>query len=225
MMLKDKTVVLCLPGKNYSGKFLTSTVELVMFIQGNGGKVFMSQHYAPMVNFARCKVAGASTLKGRKQLPFGGAHYDYMLWIDSDQVFDIDAFKKLLDMDKDIASGWYCQPYTMTDGSRMTPVVEVMSDAFYLEHGTYQFLSAAQLQEREEPFEADYIGFGWVLIKHGVFEKMDYPWFAPKLINLSDDVAEMCSEDVAFCRDAIVAGFDIWVDPTCKVGHEKLFVV
>jgi hypothetical protein len=224
-MIKGKTFVICLPGKTYSGKFVTSMIELVMYIQGRGGKVMISQHYSPMVNFARCKVAGANVMSGINQKPFGGADYDYMLWIDSDQVFDNTSFQKLLDMDKEIASGWYCQPYTMTDGSRMTPIVEFMNNAFFLEHGSYQFLSANQIQEKEEPFVVDYIGFGWVLIKNGVFERMDYPWFAPKPIKLSDDITEMCSEDVAFCRDAMLAGFDIWVDPTCKVGHEKLFVV
>lgn len=224
-MIKGKTFVICLPGKTYSGKFVTSMIELVMYIQGRGGKVMISQHYSPMVNFARCKVAGANVMNGINQKPFGGVDYDYMLWIDSDQVFDNTSFQKLLDMDKEIASGWYCQPYTMTDGSRMTPIVEFMNNAFFLEHGSYQFLSANQIQEKEEPFVVDYIGFGWVLIKNGVFERMDYPWFAPKPIKLSDDITEMCSEDVAFCRDAMLAGFDIWVDPTCKVGHEKLFVV
>jgi len=224
-MIKGKTFVICLPGKTYSGKFVTSMIELVMYIQGRGGKVMVSQHYSPMVNFARCKVAGANVMSGINQKPFGGVDYDYMLWIDSDQVFDNTSFQKLLDMDKEIASGWYCQPYTMTDGSRLTPIVEFMNNAFFLEHGSYQFLSANQIQEKEEPFVVDYIGFGWVLIKNGVFERMDYPWFAPKPIKISDDITEMCSEDVAFCRDAMLAGFDIWVDPTCKVGHEKLFVV
>jgi len=224
-MIKGKTFVICLPGKTYSGKFVTSMIELVMYIQGHGGKVMVSQHYSPMVNFARCKVAGANVMSGINQKPFGGVDYDYMLWIDSDQVFDNTSFQKLLDMDKEIASGWYCQPYTMTDGSRLTPIVEFMNNAFFLEHGSYQFLSANQIQEKEEPFVVDYIGFGWVLIKNGVFERMDYPWFAPKPIKISDDITEMCSEDVAFCRDAMLAGFDIWVDPTCKVGHEKLFVV
>jgi len=225
MIIKDKTIVICLPGKTYSGKFITSIVELVAYIQSQKGRALISQHYSPMVNFARCKVAGASTLRGRNQLPFGGMDYDYMLWIDSDQVFDNNAFQKLVDMDKDIASGWYCQPFTMTDGSRMTPVVEVMSESFFLEHGSYQFLSSNQIKEKEEPFVADYIGFGWVLIKKGVFEKMEYPWFAPKAIKISDDITEMCSEDVAFCRDAIMAGIDIWVDPSCKVGHDKMFIV
>jgi len=224
-MIKGKTFVICLPGKTYSGKFVTSMIELVMYIQGLGGKVMVSQHYSPMVNFARCKVAGANVMSGINQKPFGGVDYDYMLWIDSDQVFDNTSFQKLLDMDKEIASGWYCQPYTMTDGSRLTPIVEFMNNAFFLEHGSYQFLSANQIQEKEEPFVVDYIGFGWVLVKNGVFERMDYPWFAPKPIKISDDITEMCSEDVAFCRDAMLAGFDIWVDPTCKVGHEKLFVV
>ena len=37
--------------------------------------------------------------------------------------------------------------------------------------------------KRRKPFTVDYTGFGWVLIKNGVFEneQMKYPWFAPKM--------------------------------------------
>ena len=39
------------------------------------------------------------------------------------------------------------------------------------------------IQKRRKPFTVDYTGFGWLLIKHGVFEhpEMPYPWFAPKM--------------------------------------------
>jgi hypothetical protein len=35
--------------------------------------------------------------------------------------------------------------------------------------------------KRNKPFTVDYTGFGWLLIKKGVFEDMEYPWFAPKM--------------------------------------------
>ena len=57
----------------------------------------------------------------------------------------------------------------------------------------------------------DYAGFGWLLIKHGVFEHSDmkYPWFAPKMqVFESGEVQDMCGEDVSFCLDAKEAGFE-----------------
>ena len=82
-------------------------------------KPIISQDYSSMVNFARCKVAGADVMRGAYQKPFGGKlFYDYMMWIDSDIVFTSKDFFKLVDMKKDIASGWYAQP------GGTTPVVE-----------------------------------------------------------------------------------------------------
>ena len=72
--------------------------------------------------------------------------------------------------------------------------------------------------KRKKPFTCDYTGFGWVLIKNGVFEhteQMKYPWFAPKMqVFESGEVQDMCGEDVSFCLDAIEAGFRYLVRST-----------
>jgi GT2 family glycosyltransferase len=183
-------------------------------------KPLISQDYSSMVNFARCKVAGADVIRGRNQTPFGGrVDYDYMMWIDSDIVFSNRSFKALLDMKKDIASGWYSQP----GGS--TPVVERMDNEYFISHGSYEFISAEGMEAMRAPFVADYIGFGWVLVRKGVFESIEYPWFAPKVRRLPGGIEDVCSEDVAFCSDARAAGFEIWVDPQVRVGHEKIQVI
>ena len=82
------------------------------------------------------------------------------------------------------------------------------------------------ISKRRKPFTVDYTGFGWVLIKKGVFEQLPYPWFAPKMQQFeSGAVQDMCGEDVSFCLDAIEKGFDIWCDPRIRVGHEKTRVI
>ena len=84
------------------------------------------------------------------------------------------------------------------------------------------------IQKRRKPFTVDYSGFGWLLIKHGVFEhpEMKYPWFAPQMqVFDSGEVQDMCGEDVSFCLDAIKAGIEIWIDPACRVGHEKTRII
>lgn len=218
-MLKDKMVVICLPGNTYSGNFMKSLLSLCFYISGQGGEFAISQDYSSMVNFARCKVAGADVTRGENQKPFNGQHYDYMMWIDSDIAFNVEMFQKLLEMDKDVASGWYSQP------GGTTPVVETMNDAFFKANGSYEFITTEKMMQREHIFKADYIGFGWVLIKQGVFEQLKYPWFAPKLRDLGNGIKDMCSEDVAWCADAREAGIDIWVDPEVRVGHEKVIAI
>ena len=60
------------------------------------------------------------------------------------------------------------------------------------------------------------------MIENGVFEKLEYPWFAPQMqVFESGEVQDMCGEDVSFCLDAQKANFEIWCDPRIRVGHEK----
>lgn len=221
MTLKDKSIIFCMPGNTYSGNFMMNFIELLSYVSQQGASFKISQQYSSMVNYARCKCVGADVTKGKNQVPFGGLEYDYMMWIDSDIHFNNEMFQKLVDMDKDIASGWYAQPGGTSSGGLYTPVVESMDDKFFEEYGTYEFLTTEDMSKKTEPMKVDYIGFGWVLIKKGVFESIEYPWFAPKLRQIGENMQDVCSEDVAFCHDAKDAGFDIWLDPTCRVGHEK----
>ena len=63
-------------------------------------------------------------------------------------------------------------------------------------------------------------GMGWMLVKKGVFEKTEYPWFGPIIMGL-----DYCGEDVAFQVRAKDAGFDSYVDTSIIVGHEKEVVL
>jgi hypothetical protein len=170
--IKGKTFVFCVPGRTFSSEFMLSFIELLSFISANGGNFKLSVQYLPIVNASRCKCLGADVMRGKNQVPFGGKiKYDYLMWIDSDIVFTQKQFMELLDMNKDIASGWYAQPGTHSDGSSSTPVVETMADDFFNKHGYFEFVSSKDMENKNKPFKADYIGFGWVLIKKGVFEK------------------------------------------------------
>ena len=82
------------------------------------------------------------------------------------------------------------------------------------------------ISKKRKPFTVDYTGFGWVLIKNGVFERLEYPWFAPKMqVFDSGNVQDMCGEDVSFCLDAKKEGMVTWCDPRIRVGHEKTRVI
>jgi len=69
-----------------------------------------------------------------------------------------------------------------------------------------------------------YTGMGFMLVKFGVFESMEYPWFKP----LEKQIGDMCDftmEDVSFCLRAQEKGYKIFVDPAVIVGHEKKMVL
>ena len=224
-LLKGKSIVFCLPGRGVSYIFLKNFVSLCFELVQNGANIQIAQDYSSMVNFARCKVLGANVLRGPDQLPWDGKlNYDYQLWIDSDIVFSNEAFYRVLSMDKDIAGGWYA-----TEDGRTTSCAHWLEEDDFKENGgvmNHEMVDG--IVKRRKPFTVDYSGFGWLLIKKGVFEhkEMTYPWFAPQMqVFDSGEVQDMCGEDVSFCLDAIKAGFEIWIDPQCRVGHEKTRII
>ena len=126
--------------------------------------------------------------------------------------------------EREIVAGWYC-----TEDGKTTSVAHWLDeDDFRTNGGVMNHETIDSISKRKKPFTVDYTGFGWLLIKKGVFEHegMPYPWFAPKMqIFESGEVQDMCGEDVSFCLDAKEAGFEIWCDPRIRVGHEKTRVI
>jgi hypothetical protein len=233
--MRGKTIVMCLPGRGCSYIFMKNFLQLCFDLVQNGCAIQISQDYSSMVNFARCKVLGANVLRGPKQIPWDGKmNYDYQLWIDSDIVFDTGKFWQLCDMaipapdeegnveEKEIVCGWYC-----TEDGHTTSVAHWLDEEEFRKNGgVMNHETLESMAKRRKPFTCDYTGFGWVLIKKGVFENLEYPWFAPKMqVFESGAVQDMCGEDVSFCLDAIEAGFKIWCDPRVRVGHEKTRII
>ena len=135
-------------------------------------------------------------------------------------------FKLNIDEEKErkIVAGWYC-----TEDGKTTSVAHWLDeDDFRGNGGVMNHETIESISKRKKPFTVDYTGFGWLLIKKGVFEDegLPYPWFAPKMqIFESGEVQDMCGEDVSFCLDAKEAGFEIWCDPRIRVGHEKTRII
>ena len=126
--------------------------------------------------------------------------------------------------ERPIVSGWYC-----TEDGRTTSVAHWLDEEDFSNNGgVMNHETLDTIQKRKKPFTVDYAGFGWLLIKKGVFEHPDmkYPWFAPQMqVFESGTVQDMCGEDVSFCLDAKKAGIEIWCDPRIRVGHEKTRII
>jgi hypothetical protein len=227
--LKGKTIAFCLPGLMYSGTFMTQFVRLLFDLNQQGINFYISQQYSSMVNHARTDCLQADNYAGTMLTPFRGkVPYDYIMWIDSDIIFKTEDLMELLKMNKDISAGWYCQ----SNGgalSNQTTVVESMNDQELYEKGSNRYETVEDMARRTEPFKVDYCGFGWILIKKGVYEKIPYPWFVPRVIQLQKPdgtiLEDVCSEDISMCQDFKKYGFDIWVHPKVRVGHQKMIIL
>jgi hypothetical protein len=212
--LAGKVVVFCLPGATYSGRFLKNMLALQDHLLGQGAIPVYEQHYRSLVHYSRfmCLNSDPATKK-----PFLGMPYDYVMWIDSDIVFTVDNFVKLVNHDKDIMTGWYASPIGK-DGELATSVYD------QIDAGQNHSVGVEEMKGLTEPFRIAGNGLGWTLMKSGVLEKMPYPWFVPKMLTMNGK-KWATSEDIMFFIDAHLAGYEIWVDPTIRVGHEKITVL
>ena len=130
---------------------------------------------------------------------------DYILWIDSDTIWEEDDIQKLMDMDADMATGiqFACSEHHL-------PLIRKLD--FKL--GVYR--PYHKLPVDGKPFEIDGCGFGFILIKRKVMEALKEPWFEFK---------SGFSEDLNFCLRTRRKGFKIVANPEVLVGHigEKLY--
>jgi len=127
---------------------------------------------------------------------------DYIWFIDSDSIIPKDAFKKLLNLNADIASGVYFV--------KTRPYVPVMRKEI---EGKLYFM---ELIDFNRVYEADGIGLGCCLIRADVFKKLPKPWFKFEW----KEGERQLSEDLYFCRLARKHGFKILVDTGIVVGHQ-----
>jgi hypothetical protein len=222
------SIVFCLPGTPFSNKFLLGWTHIVQYCTTHQIQLMLSNRLGSNVYYVRNKCLGGNVQSGIKQKPFGGKlKYDYMMWIDSDQVFSVQDFEKLLAAKKDIVSGLY-----LMDGGDRYATVPKWDKEFYKKNGYFEFLNPSSVKKwiKENPnklMEVEYTGFGWILIKKGVFESLEYPWFRPvwEDFGLTKDgfpIKEFSSEDVGWCQNILKNGFKIYIDPTVQVGHEKM---
>ena len=227
-----KNFVFCLPGEYFSGKFLTNILGLHSVLIAKGINVFIAQIHSSCIHRLRNDCGGGHVLHGEFQTPFqiDKIEYDYIMWIDSDIIFNRKNFEDLVEMDKDVVTGWYMQ----RDGkpacgfTKKTKSKYTKKDTYapiYDKHHIYQLIQDEDIVNKIEPYTIDWCGMGWMLIRKGVMEKVRYPWFAPKNVRLSEDLMDSMSEDISFQLALKDAGFNIWVDPNNRVGHEKIRVI
>lgn len=240
-----KKVIFCLPGRQYSNRFLLNWSNVLVTLLSSGDyDVRISNEYSSFVSFARARCLGASVERGMHQKPFGGQiDYDVLVWIDSDIYFTVGQVIELIDSalrDHPVVSG----VYMMEDNTHFACVRE-WNDAYFLQHGTYAFETVQSLQlyvqQAQQQAQAQqgiylpcaYAGMGFMAIRKGILEQLPYPWFYRNLHRIPTgnpalpELVEQCSEDVSLCRNMIDAGIipAIMVKLNLRVGHEKIRIL
>jgi hypothetical protein len=215
-------VILALPGRTFSGTFLMNWSQTLMTLTKKGYDFMVTNEYSSFVSFSRMKTLGLDVLRGADQKPFGGqVEYDVWLTIDSDIVFTPEQVIELLEDTKKypVVSGLY----RMQDMKHFACVKEWNTD-YFKKTGSFEFMKADELEREDKYISVAYNGMGFFACRREVLEKMKYPYFSYPLIEF-DGLKDMCSEDVAFCKNLKDIGFDVTVNTTLRVGHEKTLVI
>jgi len=220
-----KRLICCFPGNHFSRESRISFKQLIYYCNDKRNGIDLPEEniivewYPGNCYYVRSKCLLGSTKKGRKQKPFQGVlDYDFVLWVDSDMVYKPEMITQLLSHGKDIVSGWYVGPADNV----------VAGDSWDLDHyakkGYFQPFSKKYVLEQKALFPAVWIGLGFCLMKRGVLEKFEYPWFRPVWPDLGPDLSEFTSEDVGFSIMGQDEGFELLIDPQVHPGHEKSII-
>jgi len=222
-----KKVIVALPGRQYSGNFLKNWSKALILLLNKGYEITLINDYSSFVPFSRMKTLGLDVMRGATQVPFDDKiDYDVWLTIDSDIFFlPEDILTLIEDTEKyPVVSG----VYRMEDLKHYA-VVKEWDMEYFKKHGTFEFLELKDLDTSEKYMKVAYNGMGFFACRKGVIENLKYPYFSYPLIETETEdgkvLRDMCSEDVAFCKNLKDAGYSVIVNTNLRVGHEKVLVI
>ena len=59
---------------------------------------------------------------------------------------------------------------------------------YFIKNGTFEFVTPNDLKKETKPFDVSYVGMGFMAVRAGVYETIDYPWFEPQTFDLGNGV-------------------------------------
>lgn len=205
-------LVTCVVGDSFDNNFLTSWTKLIKHLMLRGWEIHNRHVTGSNIYHLRELIVSEALRKGETPKIFDNLEYDYVLWVDSDQVFEPVHFEMLLEDMKEV---------DVVSGSIKT-----------LPHMKYAFRTSTvyedqitDLTDMPRLLEVQTLGFGFLLMKKGVFEKMrdagEYPFFKPE----ENDTIAYFGEDFSWCIKARRAGIKLYADTKCRIGHSKTVVI
>jgi len=157
---------------------------------------FLSTIGNVFVAYARQQMANTAVNNG----------FDYLWMIDDDMICPPDLFEKLIRHDVDVVA-----PLAFMRFFPHSPVIYNVEEGFdTITKQHYYQNHVVDRYPKNQLVECDAVGFGSVLIKTSIFEKIQKPWFM---------VMTGAGEDVHFCHQARNAGFRIFMDTSTKLAH------
>lgn len=211
-----KHIVFCLPGAPTLHNAMSWDDLRTAFAERSDElRMTIVRGYSSSVVHCRNQLleAGVKGLKKHAK-PFGGMDYDFMMWIDSDAVYTPGDFFRLLEFNQNIVTG-------------LVPIDTEGRGAVgkFNNFNPTKYLDLRSIRLDDPVFHVDFCGFAFLLVKHGVFEALDYPWFQMSHFEVEGGRIVQPSEDFAWCMRVKEKGFEIFAHPGVRIGHEKRVIM
>ena len=207
-------LAIMLPGTAYTKGFFQSWTALISHLDLAGITYTIANHYCPVVYEGRNLMLLNGAEANIDAVPLNGEDYDYMLWLETDMVFKAEDVMKLIEADKDVISGVYPMGTTSPDAAVA---------GWYPNKRVY----IPELKKHAgEIVNVDFCGLGFLLVKKGIFEDMQYPWFWEMYSEPDENgVITYLGDDFSFCNHVRELGYVVNLHCGVIVGHEKTIVL
>lgn len=206
-------IIFCIPSQSFGGAFFDNWFNVFLpDVMNKGIKYVLSRQHSPVYYYARNASLGGNVLAGKDQKPWQSQlDYDFIMWIDSDIIFNSEHIYQMCYMNKPIVAGYFPTAHNKS----VAPIVETWDeDAIDYNYRKPLYMSMEDIRSRTAPFPVEYSSIKYTLFKKGVIEKIEYPWFQPiyfrnqKIYNFENE-----QENIDFCIQLKEKGFQILVNP------------
>lgn len=209
-------VLIATPGKNMEPAFVESLVKTCSWLSDRGLTYKFLTKASSFIPSGR-ELTALDLYENdwdTREVGAGQFTYDKIFWIDSDIEWDIEQFQKIWESDLEIVGGLY---QTHPNGT--------VACSFFDPTGRPAKVRETDFFMADEPIEVFGVGFGFVAMKQGVFERCDRPWFRIEGVQwIGLDFECNVGEDYSFCVNARRNGIKTFVDPTVRVKHHKSII-
>lgn len=227
-----KKIIFGLPGDNFSSKFLLSwTATINALWESKKYDIIVSTGVSSYVTFARMQTLGLDVMRGIGQKPFDNTNFDVWITIDSDIIFTPQQVIDLIESTEihPVVAGMYRM-------SNLTSfaIVKDWDTEHFSKNGTFKFITPEEVTQWKTEtslkyMPVNYTGMGFFAMTRDVLRKMSYPYFNAEMQEIITDdgkiLRDICSEDVAFCKNIQKLGIPIVINTDLRVGHNKLIVI
>lgn len=213
MPVPHYNVVIATPGAGMLPGYVRSLLKTVHFLEQENISWNFLTEYSSLVAHAREKTIGGTGYQdaSNSKPGHGDWTYDKIFWIDSDIAWEPEDFFRLLNAKEDVMSGCY-----MMENKEVTVYPEALKSG----------MMAEEIMRLKKPFTVRGVGFGFLAVRSGIFEKMSRPWFSQVEVEILNETTgepeykfPLMGEDLSWCEKVHRMGIDIWVDPLVRLTH------